>query len=359
MDVEKLFDLNQNVEGILIYNRDESCTDYSFFYFTQLTRGGLFEGSYVFLTRKGLTVITSKLEEETARQEAIDVQVFSSAKERDEILKKVTSGISFLGVNFSGLSHRDFIQLREKLPDKEFIDVGESIASLRQVKSERELSRIKEAAKIVSKVGEKIPEMLKEGMTEGELAARVSYEMMKEGASSPSFDTIVAFGPDSSEPHFSGGSRKLKKGDIVLVDFGAKYERYCSDMTRTFFFGKPENEMIEVYNTVLEAQKKGIDSISAGKNGKDIDAAARKIIDSSKFKGRFIHSLGHGIGLEVHDHPALNSSTDFFLKENMAITVEPGIYIPKKGGVRIEDDVIVTSNGCQVITTAPKELLIV
>ncbi|MEM1996373.1 MAG: M24 family metallopeptidase, partial [Thermoplasmatales archaeon] len=130
-------------------------------------------------------------------------------------------------------------------------------------------------------------------------------------------------------------------------------------MTRTFFFGKPENEMIEVYNTVLEAQKKGIDSISAGKNGKDIDAAARKIIDSSKFKGRFIHSLGHGIGLEVHDHPALNSSTDFFLKENMAITVEPGIYIPKKGGVRIEDDVIVTSNGCQVITTAPKELLIV
>ncbi|MEM0128138.1 MAG: aminopeptidase P family protein [Thermoplasmatales archaeon] len=359
MDVEKLFDLNQNVEGILIYNRDGSCTDYSFFYFTQLTRGGLFEGSYVFLTRKGLTVITSQLEEETARQEAIDVQVFSSSRERDELLKSITSGISFLGLNYSGLSHKDFVQLKEKLPDKEFIDVGESISSLRQVKSERELSRIREAAKIASKVGEKIPDMLKEGITEGELAALVSYEMMKEGASSPSFDTIVAFGPDSSEPHFSGGNRKLKKGDIVLVDFGAKYQRYCSDMTRTFFFGRPNDEMIEVYNTVLEAQKKGIDSISAGKNGKEIDAAARAVIDSSKFKGRFIHSLGHGIGLEVHDHPALGSLTDLFLKENMAVTVEPGIYLPKKGGVRIEDDVIVTSSGCQVITSAPKELLIV
>ncbi|MGC8645029.1 MAG: M24 family metallopeptidase [Thermoplasmata archaeon] len=359
MDVEKLFDLNQNVEGILIYNRDQSCTDPSFFYFTQLTNGGLFEGSYVFLTRRELTVITSQLEEETARGEAIDVQVFSSLKERDEILKRITGGVNFIGINYSGLSHRDFVQLKEKLPDKEFVDVGDSIASLRQVKSERELGRIREAARIASEVGDRIPEMLKEGMTENELAAKVNFEMMKSGASAPSFDTIAAFGPDSSEPHFSGGNRKLKKGDVVLVDFGARYQRYCSDMTRTFFFGKPDEEMREVYNTVLDAQKKGIESIRAGKNGKDVDAAARAVIDSSKFKGRFIHSLGHGIGLEVHDHPALGPTTDFFLKENMAVTVEPGIYLPKKGGVRIEDDVIVTSTGCQVITSTPRELLIV
>jgi len=358
MDVEKLFDLNQNVEGILIYNRDQSCTDPSFFYFTQLTRG-LFEGSYVFLTRRELTVITSKLEEESARAEEIDVQVFSNPKERDEILRKITSGISFVGINFSGLAHRDFVQLRETLPDKEFVDVGDSIATLRQVKSESEIARITEAARIVSEVGERIPEMLKEGMTENELAAKVNFEMMKAGASAPSFDTIAAFGPDTAEPHFSGGNRKLKKGDVVLVDFGAKYHRYCSDMTRTFFFGKPDEELREMYSVVLESQKKGISSISEGVNGKDVDAAARAVIDSSKFKGRFIHSLGHGVGLEVHDHPALGPNTDFFLKKNMVVTVEPGVYVPKKGGVRIEDDVIVTSDGCKVITTAPKELLVV
>jgi Xaa-Pro dipeptidase len=358
MDAEKLFDLNQNIEGILIFNGGESNTDASFFYFTQLTRG-LFEGSYVYLTRKNLKVITSKLEEETAKSEELDVVTFSTSDQAKDLLKEVTRGVTFIGVNFSGLSHKAFMSLKEMLPDKEFIDVGETIMSLRQIKSERELLKIKEAARIVSKVGDMIPDMLKDGMTENELAARVNYEMMKEGASSPSFDTIASFGPDTAEPHFTGGNRKLKKGDTVLVDFGARYQRYCSDMTRTFFFGKPDKDMQEIYRIVAEAQDKGIKSIRDGKNGKEVDMEARKVIDSTRFSGRFIHSLGHGVGLEVHDHPALSPSYDFFLKENMVVTVEPGIYIPKKGGVRIEDDVIVTKNGCEVITSASKELQII
>ncbi|MCL4333581.1 MAG: Xaa-Pro peptidase family protein [Candidatus Thermoplasmatota archaeon] len=358
MDVEKLFDLNQNVEAILIYNGGESSNDPSFFYFTQLTRG-LFEGSYVFVTRKNLKVITSQLEEETARTEDLDVEVFSSGKERDQILKDITKGITFLGVNFSGLSHTDYLSLRNRLPDKEMVDVGESIANLRQIKSEREITKLKEAARIVSKVGEEIPGMLIEGLTEGELAAKVNYEMMKYGASSPSFDTIAAFGPDAAEPHFSGGKRKLKKGDVVLVDFGAKFERYCSDMTRTYFYGKPDKEMQEMYDVVLEAQSAGIKAVKSGENGKAVDGASRKVIDSSKFKGKFIHGLGHGIGLNVHDHPALSPLLDFYLKENMVVTVEPGVYIPKKGGVRIEDDVVVTKSGSQLITTASRELQIV
>ncbi|MEM0133969.1 MAG: Xaa-Pro peptidase family protein [Thermoplasmatales archaeon] len=358
MDVEKLFDINQNVEGILIYNGGESSNDPSFFYFTQLTRG-LFESSYAFLTRKNLKVITSQLEEETAKSEDLDVEVFTSGKERDELLKEVTKDTTFIGINYSGLTHADFLSLRDKLPDKEFVDVGDSISNLRQIKSEREIAKLKEAARIVSVVGDAIPGMLKEGMTENELAARVNYEMMKNGASSPSFDTIAAFGPDAAEPHFSGGIRKLKKGDVVLVDFGAKYERYCSDMTRTCFFGRPEKEMEEMYETVLKAQDAGFKAIRSGENGKVVDGAARKVIDSSKFKGKFIHSLGHGVGLNVHDHPALGSQTDFFLKENMVVTVEPGVYIPNKGGVRIEDDVVVTKNGCQIITTASRDLQIV
>ncbi|MCL5408340.1 MAG: Xaa-Pro peptidase family protein [Candidatus Thermoplasmatota archaeon] len=358
MDVEKLFDLNQNIEGILIYNNGESCNDPSFFYFTQLTRG-LFEGSYVFLTRRNLKVITTQLEEETARSEDLDVEVFSSGKQRDELLREVTKGITFLGINYSGLSHADYLSLKDRLQNKELVDVGESISSLRQIKSEREISKLKEAARIVSQVGKDIPGMLKEGMTEGELASKVNYEMMRNGASAPSFDTIAAFGPDSAEPHFSGGNRKLKKGDVVLVDFGAKYQRYCSDMTRTYFFGKPDREMQDMYETVLRAQEMGIKAVRSGENGKTVDGASRDVIDSSKFKGRFIHGLGHGVGLNVHDHPALSPLNDFFLKENMVVTVEPGVYIPKKGGVRIEDDVVVTKDGCQVITTAPKELQII
>ncbi len=358
MDVEKLFDLNQNIEGVLIYNGGETSNDPSFFYFTQLARG-LFESSYVFLTRKNLKVITSQLEAETAKSEDLDVEVFSSGKQKDELLKEVTKSTTFIGINYSGLSYADFLSLKEKLPDKEFIDVGDSISSLRQVKSDREITKLKEAARIVSVVGDEIPGMLKEGMTEGELAAKVNYEMMKNGASSTSFDTIAAFGPDAAEPHFSGGSRKLKKGDVVLVDFGAKYQRYCSDMTRTYFFGKPDKEMQEMYEVVFSSQDAGFKAIRSGENGKMVDAASRKVIDSSKFKGKFIHSLGHGVGLNVHDHPALGPQSDFFLKENMVVTVEPGVYVPKKGGVRIEDDVIVTKGGCQIITSASRELQIV
>jgi Xaa-Pro dipeptidase len=358
MNAEKLFDMNQNVEGILIFNGGEATVDSSFFYFTQLTRG-LFEGSYVFLTRKNLKVITSQLEEQTARSEDLDVLVFSSNKDKNTILKELTEDMTFIGLNYSGLTYKDFLNLKEILPDKEFIDVGESIMNLRQIKTDREIAKIREAAKIVSEVAEVIPGKLKEGMTENELAALVNYEMMKRGASSPSFDTIAAFGPDTAEPHFTGGVRKLKKGDTVLIDFGARYERYCSDMTRTFFFGKPDKEMMDVYQTVLQAQLAGIKAVSEGKNGKEVDREARKIIDSSRFSGRFIHSLGHGVGLNVHDHPALSPSYDFFLKENMIVTVEPGIYLTGKGGVRIEDDVVVKKDGCEVLTTAPKEMQII
>ncbi len=358
MNIEKLFDLVGNVEGILIYNGGETNSDPSFFYFTQLARG-LFEGSYVFLTRKKLTVITSKLEEQTARSEDLDVKVFENRNNLQDILKELTSEYTFLGINYEGLSHKDFMNLKDILPDKEFVDVGDYIKDLRQIKSEREISKIQEAAKIVSEVADAIPNMLKEGMTENELAAEVNYMMMKLGASSPSFDTIAAFGPDSAEPHFTGGNRRLKKGDVVLVDFGARFQRYCSDLTRTYFYGKPPQEMLDIYDIVLEAQKEGIRAIKEGMNGKDVDKAARKVIDSTKYKGKFIHSLGHGVGLNVHDHPALGPNYDFLLKEDMVVTVEPGIYIPGLGGVRIEDDVLVKKNGAQSLTTAKKELTII
>ncbi|EQB72004.1 MAG: hypothetical protein AMDU1_APLC00014G0016 [Thermoplasmatales archaeon A-plasma] len=194
-------------------------------------------------------------------------------------------------------------------------------------------------------------------MTESEVSALIAYEMMKLGASEPSFSTIVAFGENASMPHYSPGDRKLKKNDFVLIDFGARYRRYCSDITRTVVFGHASPDQREMYDVVFRAQDESMKTIKENVNGKDVDAVARKIIDSTKFKGRFIHSLGHGLGMDVHDHPALSSNYDFPLKANMVVTVEPGVYVPRVGGVRIEDDVIVKKDGFELITTAPRELM--
>ena len=243
------------------------------------------------------------------------------------------------------------------IPDKEFIDVSQSILESRKIKENDELRNIREAAKIASDSFEDFIKTLHEGMTESELAANVVYAMMKNGASGESFSTIVAFGKNSAIPHYSPGKAKLKKNDFVLVDYGALYNRYCSDTTRTVVFGRASDEQKEMYETVKKAQHDSMIAIKEGVNGKDIDKIARNIIDSTKYSGRFIHSLGHGVGLDVHDHPALSPTYDFILKNSMVITDEPGIYITNFGGVRIEDDVIVKKEDSEQITNAPKDLI--
>jgi Xaa-Pro dipeptidase len=166
------------------------------------------------------------------------------------------------------------------------------------------------------------------------------------------FDTIVCFGENSAEPHHSTGDRKLKKGDYVLMHYGAKYRDYTADTTRTAVFGKATAEQKEIYSTVYRAQSESMHMIKPGINGKLVNQKSYDIIDSTKYKGILTHGVGHGIGLDVHDHQAFGSS-DFTLKENMAVTVKPGIYIPGYGGVRIEDDVLVTKTGFKLLTKAP------
>jgi Xaa-Pro aminopeptidase len=182
---------------------------------------------------------------------------------------------------------------------------------------------------------------------------------MKLGASSTSFTTNASWGPNSAEPHHEPDDSRLKKGDMVLFDYGALYNKYGSDVTRTFVLGRAEKWQKEIYEIVLQSQLEAIDAVHAGAEAKEIDAVARRIIDSTQYKGRFIHSLGHGIGLSVHDGGRFSPSSDIILEENMVMTVEPGIYIPGKGGVRIEDDIRVTKNGCEVLTTAKKEFMVI
>ena len=198
---------------------------------------------------------------------------------------------------------------------------------------------------------------MSKGMTERALKAKIDYQMVERGADSPSFESIVAFGENSALPHYSAGERRLRDGDNVLVDVGARYRLYCSDITRTFFFGHAAASQREAYSKVLEAQTKAIAETREGVTGRAVHQVAAKVINQSKFKGRFTHSLGHSLGLEVHDGPGLTLRNPRRLKRNMVVTVEPGIYLPGHGGVRIEDDVVVTKDSCRVLTTSPRELL--
>jgi Xaa-Pro dipeptidase len=356
MEYKHIFDFARETDTILILNGGEGAIDKNFFYLTGAD-SGIFEGSALVVTPDRLKIITSVLEEQSAKSTGLDVTVFRSNDEKKKILQEELKGINTIGLNYSSLTLELYKDLLRIIPDKEFIDVSNTIAEARRLKTSEELVKMRKAASIGSEAIQNVWPQLREGMTESEVSAMVAYEMMKLGATEPSFSTIVGFGPNSSIPHYSPGSRKLKKNDFVLIDFGALYKRYCSDITRTVVFGRASEEQREMYDTVKKAQTDSMNIIKANVNGRDVDGVARKVIDSTKYKGTFIHSLGHGLGMDVHDHPAMSSGYDFPLKENMVVTVEPGIYVPGFGGVRIEDDVIVKKDGFEKITTAPTDLI--
>ncbi len=356
MKEERIFDYVRDVDSILIINGGENQSDKTFFYLTG-AKSGIFEGSALYVKPKKVKIITSQLEEEAAKETGLDVITFKTTSEKNDIIKKLFEKDINIGLNYSAVTLDMYKDILKIIPDKEFVDVSQSILESRKIKENDELKNLREAAKIASDSFEDFIKTLHEGMTEEELAANVVYSMMKNGASGESFNTIAAFGKNSAIPHYSPGKAKLKRNDFVLVDYGALYNRYCSDTTRTVVFGKANEEQKEIYETVKKAQHDSMIAIKEGVNGKDIDKIARDIIDATKYKGKFIHSLGHGIGLDVHDHPALSPSYDFILKSNMVITDEPGIYVNDFGGVRIEDDVIVKKDGYEQITSSSKDLI--
>ncbi|MCL4314328.1 MAG: aminopeptidase P family protein [Candidatus Thermoplasmatota archaeon] len=356
MDVKHIFDYAREVDTIIIYNKGGNVVDNNFFYLTQV-KDGMFEGSFLIVRPDGIKIVTGELEEQAARATGLEVIVINSRKDIEKALRSVLQEVEVVGLNYSGITLADYTDLVKMMPDKRFVDVSVSIGEARKIKTPDELKLLREAAKIASEAFENVTQYIKEGITETELSSRLVYEMLRLGASEPSFSTIIAFGPNSALPHYTPSNRKLKRNEYVLMDFGALYHRYCSDITRTLVFGKASEEQKEIYGIVKEAQEKAMNAIRANVNGKEIDKIARDVIDSTKYKGRFIHSLGHGVGMEVHDHPALSPGYDMPLKENMVVTVEPGIYVPNFGGVRIEDDVIVKKDGFERITKGSRELI--
>lgn len=344
------------IDAVVLTNATEPNVDLSFFYATGIVNG-IFEGCFAIIRPRQVEVISSNLEALSARQAGVRTTVFKRGKDREELLKKKLKGCSRIGVNSNELTHANYRLIKKCAGGARLVDVSKAIGQARMIKDSEEVALLSKACRIVSKAAEAIPDVIQEGMRETEAAAELNYKMMKLGASGPGFATNASFGSTTAEPHYVPASRRLKKGQFALFDFGASYKRYVSDLTRTFVCGRPSRRQSEMYEIVLEAQLAALDGIRAGVKGKAVDAAARDVIDSSKFKGKFIHGTGHGLGLSVHDPGGISPNWDMVLKEGMVLTVEPGVYIKGFGGVRIEDDVLVTKSGCRVLTSAPKEFL--
>jgi len=267
-------------------------------------------------------------------------------------------GVTTLGYEENYLTVGEYNAYDSKLNAK-LVPMHAQISGFRAVKEEWELQHMRKAQEITDKAFAEMCTRIKTGMTEKELQAELIYCLYKNGGEGLSFDPIVVSGPNTSLPHGVATDRVIQAGDFVTMDFGVLYNGYCSDMTRTVAVGYATEEMETVYNTVLQAQLAGIAATRAGVKGKEIDAAARKVITDAGYGDYFGHGYGHSLGLEVHEAPNCNPSGETVMEVGMVSSAEPGIYLPGKFGVRIEDVVIFTADGCENITKSPKNLIIV
>lgn len=235
--------------------------------------------------------------------------------------------------------------------------LSRKIYDMRSVKSDEDIEKMKIAQKFTDDAFNHILDFIQEGRTEREIALELDYFMLRNGAEALSFDTIALAGKNTSMPHGVPSDYKVKNGDFVLMDFGAVYDGYHSDMTRTVCVGNPDEKMKDIYNIVLSAQSAALKSVCARITGKNLDAFAREIIEDAGYGEAFGHSLGHGVGMEIHEYPNASTKSDTILPENAVVTIEPGIYLPQEFGVRIEDMVKITNKGCMNFTHSPKNLI--
>lgn len=267
--------------------------------------------------------------------------------------------VESLYIEGENITYSFYEKVIKRLPITSVHDIGTIMYDLRAVKDDYELSLMKNAVKIADDAFAQILKFVKPGMTEKEIADELLYFLNKGGASGTSFDTIVVSGERTAMPHGKPSLRKIQNKDIVTIDFGAKYKGYCSDMTRTFFVGEPPKEMLEtIYNIVNRARERAIIFAHGGVVGKDLDAVARDFISSQGYGEYFGHALGHGVGLEIHESPNANTRNVNPILPGSVVTIEPGIYLEGLGGVRIEDMILVTESGCEVLTETNRDLVV-
>ena len=327
-----------------------------------LTEGYTGEGM-VYISPESCVIITDFRYTEQAERQApgFRVEMTEKGRNQNQVLAELLhgEGITELRVETNFLSVDEYEALRGAAGEEVACTSLEKAPQvLRRIKTQAEILAIRKACDITSEAFNAILPKIREGITEKELQIELDFTMLKLGADEFAFDTIIASGENGSLCHAIPGQRRLKNGDMITMDFGAKVGGYCSDMTRTVALGEPSAEMRKVYETVLRAQTMCEEALAAGKNCAAIDRIARDYIDARGYAGRFGHGLGHSVGIDIHEDPRLSMTCNDILKPGVVITVEPGIYLPGVGGVRIENTCLVKENGCVPLTTADKQLMI-
>ncbi|MGH9183415.1 MAG: M24 family metallopeptidase, partial [Acidimicrobiales bacterium] len=284
------------------------------------------------------------------------VEVSPTAAGQRELVASAAAGVARLGLEAADVSWA--AQRRyagEWFPEAELVPTEGLVEGLREVKDDGEVARMAEAARIADVALATVRHRLAERPTEAEVALELDVEMRRLGASGASFDTIVASGPNGARPHARPTGRRIGEGDLVVMDFGAVVDGYCSDMTRTVMVGEPSAVQRRMLEVVTASQAAGVGSVAAGVACAQVDQACRAVIDDAGWGDSFLHSTGHGVGLDVHEEPRVATTSTASLVVGNVVTVEPGVYLPEHGGVRIEDTVVVTADGCRPLTTTPKD----
>lgn len=352
MGIEKIREIahKKNVEGILFFSPE------NIRYLTGFSgsEGYLFVGNDENLLLVDSRYITQAHEETKAcRVSLVNKGIRGVAAQISAV------GLRRLGFEAQSISVALFEQLKEGLQQVEVIPIKDELERLRGLKTGEEIAVIRQAIGIAEEAWKTVLEMVKPGAQEAEVALELEYRMKKGGAEGTSFDCIVASGPRVALPHAQPTSRPIEEGDFVLFDFGSRYRGYCCDETCTVIVGRATEEQQHIYGIVKDAHDRAIAQVKPGARLAAIDAAAREIIDQAGHGEHFGHGTGHGVGLAVHEWPVVGKDSQDVAEQGMVFTIEPGIYIPGWGGVRIEDMVLVTADGCEVLTTISKDLMIV
>lgn len=351
--LERMFSLAELTaqEGVLIHKPS------NIFYLSGYTGEGLLAAGEGFQA-----IITDFRYTEQAEKQAPGFQVLMVEKgvTHAVLAAKLFSehGVKAVRYEDDKVTVRAFERLKKDIPGVEFLPLNGAPEKARRIKEPVELDLIEQACNISCRALDAVLPRIRPGMTEKQLQILLDFTMYEMGADALAFDTIVASGVNGSLPHAIPSDKKIEMGDMITMDFGAKKGGYCADMTRTVALGNPSPEMKKIYDTVLLAQKTCEDMLAPGKCCKDIDAEARRIIDGAGYAGRFGHGLGHSVGIDIHEDPRLSLACEDLLEEGHTITVEPGIYVPGLGGVRIENTCAITANGGRTLVHAQKELLI-
>ncbi len=338
----------KEVDCILLRN-SENCADSNFHYFTGLPKLH-FNSDFLAVQKNGKKILlSSKFDDAVGKANNLLQKRFSSEKELHALLRKYLQG-KRIGMNFASYPHSNFLALKKLLKNKKFIDVSQNLGKLRAVKSNSEIKKIKEACRITLAIYNHLENFIKRGMSEAKILNEINRQMIMHN-SLEAYPSVVASAENSAVPHHVPGNRKLRRGDLLLMDAGASYENYCSDLTRCYAIGKASENQKQIYEKVANALNSTISAIKENAN----PSALYKIAEKNLNK-KMPHAIGHGIGIEAHDFPSLGIKSPA-LQANNVLAIEPALYIPKKFGIRLEDNVIVKKETCERITKIPKELI--